>query len=108
VFEHGVYVKCWHNCEQMEKLIVCLYVDDLLVIGRNESIIIQFKSQMLSEFEMSDLGKLNYFMGIEFVNTKYEIGMDQSKYTHGLLSKFNMSNLQVHQLKLVWHWKGNL
>ena len=29
--EHGVYVKCWKGSANVEKLIVCLYVNDLLM-----------------------------------------------------------------------------
>jgi len=36
-----------------EKLLVRLYVDDMLVNGSNTDLISEFKSQMLSEFEMS-------------------------------------------------------
>jgi len=61
VNEHGVYVKYVYNM-RLEKLIVRLFVDDLLLVtGSNAELITQFKYQMLSEFEMSDLEELNYF-----------------------------------------------
>lgn len=41
-------------------IIVCLYVDDLLVTGSNRSEIEKFKERMESEFEMIDLGILSY------------------------------------------------
>lgn len=43
---------------------MCLYVDDLLITGSNEEKIFDFKIQMLQEFEMGDLGRLSYFLGI--------------------------------------------
>jgi len=70
------------------KLIVCLYVDDLLEIGNNSELIAHFKTQMLNEFEMSDLGELNYFLGIEFTKTKHGTVMHQTKYTEDLLKWF--------------------
>ena len=45
---------------------------------------------MMSEFKMSDLGFLSYFLGIEFKTTQYGIVMHQSKYAKDLLKKFNM------------------
>lgn len=64
ISEHGMYVK--HSAEK-GILLVCLYVDDLLVVIRsNESLITSFKSLMLREFEMIDLGELSYFLGIKF------------------------------------------
>ena len=44
-------------------LIVCLYVDDLIFTG--DFVIEDFKSVMKDEFEMTDLGLMRYFMGIE-------------------------------------------
>ena len=44
-------------------LIVCLYVDDLIFIG--DYGIIDFKTVMESEFEMTDLGLMKFFLGIE-------------------------------------------
>lgn len=51
-------------------LIVCLYVDDLLVTASSEPEITSFKQSMMREFEMTDLGELSYFLGIEFKRLK--------------------------------------
>ncbi|RDX81141.1 hypothetical protein CR513_38214, partial [Mucuna pruriens] len=69
--EHGVYVKSRKNSVKSEKLVVCLYVDDLLITGSSEEAIVEFKGQMMNEFEKSDLGLLSYFLGIGFKMTKY-------------------------------------
>jgi hypothetical protein len=63
ICEHGMYVK---SSSEKGDLLVCLYVDELLVTGSNESLTTSFKSSMLIEFEMTDLGELSYFLGIEF------------------------------------------
>ena len=44
-------------------LIVCLYVDDMIFTGDLE--IDEFKAAMTKEFEMTDLGLMKYFLGIE-------------------------------------------
>jgi len=44
-------------------------VHDLIVIGSVQLEIKQFKVKMKSEFEMIDLGTLNYFLGLEIVHT---------------------------------------
>lgn len=46
-------------------LIACLYVDDLILTGNNACLIDEFKLRLFGEFEMSDLGKLSYFLGLE-------------------------------------------
>ena len=48
-----------------EFLVVCLYVDDMIYMGSCESIINEFRSSMMAKFEMTDLGLLQYFLGLE-------------------------------------------
>ena len=51
-------------------IIVCLYMDDLLFIGNNVKMVQKFKKDMMQAYEMSDLGLLNYFLGIEVSQVK--------------------------------------
>lgn len=46
-------------------IIVSLYVNDLIFTRNNEIMLSHFNISMMKEFEMSDLGKLHYFLGIE-------------------------------------------
>ncbi|CAJ2647569.1 unnamed protein product [Trifolium pratense] len=87
VTEHGVYVK---KSDTKGIIVMCLYVDDLLITGSNDSYIGEFKSDLKKEFEMTDLGHMTYFLGIEFVRTKQGILMHQSKYASEILKKFDM------------------
>jgi len=50
---------------------------------------------MHSEFEMSDLRRLNYFLSIEFQFTKAGTIMHQMKYSRDLLSRFGMKDCNV-------------
>lgn len=45
-------------------IILLLYVDDLFIIGE-ESLIIQCKKDLASEFDMKDLGLMHYYLGLE-------------------------------------------
>lgn len=84
--EFGVYVK-----ESIsELLIVYLYVDDLVVTGSSEPDIKEFKARMMKEFEMTDLGHLAYFLGIEFKQVEGGTVMHQAKYTTNFLKRFSM------------------
>lgn len=60
-YEHAVYTKK----EAEEALIIGVYVDDLLITGTSLAVIEKFKKQMADEFDMSDLGKLSYYLGLE-------------------------------------------
>ncbi|RDY02993.1 Copia protein, partial [Mucuna pruriens] len=76
--EYGVYVSVVAG----DLMIVCLYVDDLLVTRSNAIDIDEFKRRIMLEFEMIDLGLLSYFLGMGFVTMmRYEID---------ILKRFNM------------------
>jgi hypothetical protein len=89
VTEHGVYVRKDQN---KGVIVLCLYVDDLLITGSNESHIGEFKKQMMREFEMTDIGHLSYFLGIEFVKCSRGLMMHQKKYASEILKRFHMVN----------------
>ncbi|PNX56200.1 copia-type polyprotein, partial [Trifolium pratense] len=67
-------------------------VDDLLITGHNVDNIEKFKGRLKSEFEMSDLGKLNYFLGLEFHYAPNGIVLHQRKYIADVLKRFYMEN----------------
>lgn len=50
-----------------------------------------FNRMMQTEFEMTDLGKLNYFIGMEFVHNATTMIMHQCKYVKDLLERFKMN-----------------
>ncbi|KAL5211597.1 hypothetical protein ABZP36_022444 [Zizania latifolia] len=47
------------------KLIVGVYVEDLIITGSSGDIIEEFKQDMQKLFKMSDLGLLSYYLGLE-------------------------------------------
>ena len=48
-----------------ETLVVSLYVDDLLVIGSSMKKIDNFKKEKKDVFEMTNLGRITFFLGME-------------------------------------------
>ena len=71
-------------------LIVVLYVDALIFTGNENSLIADFKGVMKSEFEMTDLGCLRYFLGIEVDQSENGVFISQDKYVEAVLKRFNM------------------
>ena len=65
-YEYALYVKAREN----EKIVVALYVDDLIFMGNSQRLIEEFKKDMMREFEMTDLGLMKYFLGIEVKQLK--------------------------------------
>ena len=79
-------------------VIIFLHVDDLLVIRNSLKNLSKFKELMKKEFEMSDLGKLSYFLGMEFQMLKQGIVLDQRKYAKEILKRFRMDDLTLASL----------
>ncbi|KAL8131272.1 hypothetical protein AgCh_007267 [Apium graveolens] len=80
---------------QESVLIVGVYVDDLLVVGSDKEEINKFKVQMSKRFEMSDLGLLSYYLGIEVQQGKMGITLKQSAHVKKILEKAGMQSLGV-------------
>ncbi|CAA0825713.1 cysteine-rich RLK (RECEPTOR-like protein kinase) 8 [Striga hermonthica] len=87
--EPTLYIKTQGNDN---KLIVSLYVDDLIYTGNNEEMIKELKEDMMKTFEMTDLGQMSYFLGIEVNQEENGIFISQRKYTDNLLKRFKMDN----------------
>ncbi|CAA7062104.1 unnamed protein product [Microthlaspi erraticum] len=73
-------------------LLVSVYVDDLIYTGDNVSMMEEFKKSMQREFDMTDLGKMRYFLGIEVLQTTRGIHISQGKYALEVLKRFNMED----------------
>ncbi|KAG6485841.1 hypothetical protein ZIOFF_054406 [Zingiber officinale] len=89
--EHAVYTRD----EEEASILVGVYVDDLIVTGSSTEKINKFKQQMMTEFEMSDLGLLSYYLGIEVEQQKSRILLRQSAYAKKILSQFKMADCNV-------------
>ena len=77
--------------EKDETVIIGVYVDDLLITCTSISLIQKFKEQMSKKFDMSDLGKLPHYLGIEVVHMKEYIEMKQTSYAKKVLEKSGMT-----------------
>lgn len=75
-------------------MLVSLYVDDMIYTGSSKELIYQFKMEMMKTFEMTDLGKLHYFLGIEIKQTNTGIFIAQEKYVSDMLKGLNMENIE--------------
>lgn len=69
---------------------VCIYEDDLIFTGNSLKIIEAFKVSMKNEFDMTDMGMLHYFLGIEVRQKTYSISITQQNYAREILDRFNM------------------
>ena len=73
-------------------IIVQIYVDDIIFGATNDVLCEEFSKCMHSEFEMSMMGELNFFLGLQIKQQKNGIFISQSKYIKDLLQKFDLAN----------------
>ena len=67
------------------RLIVGVYVDDLVITGGDPRDISTFKEEMKATFKMSDLGLLRYYLGLEVTQMGSGITVCQSAYVVKIL-----------------------
>ncbi|GJR41372.1 retrovirus-related pol polyprotein from transposon RE1 [Tanacetum coccineum] len=63
-----------------------VYVDDIILTGNQPSLLRHFITRLHREFSITDLGKLNYFLGLEVSYHNSGIFLSQSKYARNILS----------------------
>ncbi|XP_013589313.1 PREDICTED: uncharacterized mitochondrial protein AtMg00810-like [Brassica oleracea var. oleracea] len=80
-----------------ELLVVAVYVDDLFVTGTDKKLIDEFKKNMASKFDMNDLGKLTYYLGIEVCQHDYGINLNQMRYAMKILEDACLSKCNLVQ-----------
>ncbi|XP_018511330.2 uncharacterized mitochondrial protein AtMg00810-like [Brassica rapa] len=77
-----------------------VYVDDLLITGSKTEMIDEFKSNMSNKFEMSDLGLLTYYLGIEVVQSNEGIFIKQASYAKKVLEETSMIDCNATQFPM--------
>ncbi|KAL6310748.1 hypothetical protein AAG906_019097 [Vitis piasezkii] len=85
-YEHTLFIK---TSKEGKVLIVSLYVDDLIFTGNYELMFTKFKNSMKHEFDMTDLGKMRYFLGLEVLQRSM-VFYHQKKYALEVLKQFEM------------------
>jgi len=77
-----------------------VYVDDLFITGTDERSISGFKREMASKFEMSDLGKLTYYLGIEVCQQEQGITLSQHRYAMKILEDAGMKDCNLMHIPM--------
>ncbi|KAG8485451.1 hypothetical protein CXB51_021502 [Gossypium anomalum] len=90
--EPTLYVK---KTEDETLLIVSIYVDGLLVTGSKTDLINDFKTQIQEVFNMTDLGIMTYFLGMEVNQSNRGIFISQHAFALKILNKFCMTNCKA-------------
>ncbi|GKC43230.1 zinc finger, CCHC-type containing protein [Tanacetum coccineum] len=70
-------------------VIICLYVDDMLIFGTNQNQVDKTKKFLSSKFSMKDIGEADVILGIKIKRENKGIVITQSHYIEKILKKFN-------------------
>ena len=74
-------------------MILCLYVDDILIFGNNINVIEEVKDFLSSNFEMKDLGEANVIINIKLLREENGgVTLMQSHYVEKMLNCFGYSD----------------
>ena len=80
-----VYVKDTEN----NYVIVCLNVNDMLIVGSDDKMIKSTKNMLKSRFDMKDMGPADVMLGMKILRTSNGFILSQSHYVDMILEKFN-------------------
>ncbi|KAK2363075.1 hypothetical protein QL285_088089 [Trifolium repens] len=92
--------------EEKGKFVIAqIYVDDIVFGGMSDPMVKMFVNQMQSEFEMSLVGELTYFLGLQVKQMEDTIFISQSKYAKNIVKKFGMENANHKRTPAATHLK---
>jgi uncharacterized membrane protein YciS (DUF1049 family) len=86
-----MYIKTKDN----NLLIVLVYVDDIIFGCNKDSLVQWFASAMESEFEMSMIGELSFFLGLQITQRFEGMFISQEKYLREMLKRFQMEDSKL-------------
>ena len=72
-----------------QRVILCLYVNDILLFGTSLEIVKDVKSYLSRRFDMKDLGEANIILGMKVERTQVGFIINQASSIEKMLKKFN-------------------
>ena len=84
-------------------LLVQIYVDDIIFGATNVSLHEEFSKCMHSEFEMSMMGELNFFLGLQIKQLNEGTFINQVKYIKNFLKRFNIEEAKTRKTPMLIH-----
>ena len=92
--DHCVFIQKFFDDDFV---ILLLYVDDMLIVGKNASRIDRLKEQLSRSFAMKDLGPAKQILGILITRDRAskKLHMSQKHYIEKVLERFNMDQTKV-------------
>jgi hypothetical protein len=86
VLDNCMYLMSFSN---VSKVVIALYVDDILILSDNIDIIRDLKHEFKRNFQMKDLGEVKNYLGMRMSRTHDTFRVDQIKYARDVVQKFS-------------------
>ncbi|GKA37785.1 retrovirus-related pol polyprotein from transposon TNT 1-94, partial [Tanacetum coccineum] len=75
-------------------LLVHVYVDNIIFGSTNKELCTSFEKLLKDKFQMSSMGELTFFLGLQVQQKEDGIFISQDKYVAEILKKFNYSDVK--------------
>jgi isopentenyldiphosphate isomerase len=75
-------------------LLVQIYVDDIIFSVSSHTFVSRFQEMIENEFQMSMMGEITFFLGIQVKQTRQGTFVHQAKYMKDQMKKFNMDEIK--------------
>nr|GEY87795.1 hypothetical protein [Tanacetum cinerariifolium] len=76
-------------------LLVQVYVDDIIFGSTRKELCIEFEKLVHKKFQMSSIGELTFFLGLQVTQKNDGIFISQDKYVDEILKKFSFSTVKI-------------
>ncbi|KAL4561013.1 hypothetical protein LXL04_033173 [Taraxacum kok-saghyz] len=102
--DHCVYLKKFPDGKFV---ILLLYVDDMLIVGQDATMIDNLKKDMSKFFDMKDLGPAQQILGMKITRDRKarKLFLSQEEYVERVIKRFNMENAKPVGTPLANHFK---
>jgi len=107
-FERNKFDYCLYSTKNnVSRIFIILFVDDLLICGRDVSMIKQIKQKLSERFKMTDLKNVSSYLGIDinFDSERKLMTLSQKRYIESLATKYNIWNSNLFDTPMEMHLK---
>lgn len=93
--EIGFHQSCADPCvfirnENDEMIIIAVYVDDLVLLCKDQNKLRDLKKVLMEKFKMKDLGPIHFILGISVTQDEDSLSLCQSQYIKLMLKKYGL------------------
>ncbi|GJU83170.1 putative ribonuclease H-like domain-containing protein [Tanacetum coccineum] len=89
--------------DKSDILLVQVYVDDIIFRSTRKKMCTEFEKMMHKKFQMSSMGELIFFLGLQVKQKEDGIFISQDKYVNKILNKFSFSDVKTTSTPMETH-----